>query len=166
MSASRRGLGSYQRVLAYSRDGALVPIDIESGTIMIRAGLLLPPGMCVQTASYSKNWDTITDLDAFGVDRSARAAGWNCFFMAAGIHAVAVGRGRGKNARQAVDRVLSRIQAQNFNCVEITELSTKHFLGIPYLSLRAHARQLQHGQTLQDNAQRRQAQLVADWARN
>jgi hypothetical protein len=143
-----------------------MPIDIEAGTVIIRAGLLLPGGMYVQTNSYSKNWDVVTDLDALGVDRSVRAAGWNFFFTAAAVHAVTFGRREGRNARQAVDRILSRVQAQNFNCVEITQISTRHFLGIPYMSVCAHARQIQLGQTLQDNTQRQQAQHLADWARN
>lgn len=143
-------------------DRALMPIDIEVGTVMIRAGLLLPRGMSVQTDSYSRIWDVVNDLDSFGVDRSVRAAGWNFFFTAAAIHAIAFGRREAKNARKAVDRVLARVQAQNFNCVEITEISTKHFLGIPYMSVCAHARHIQLGQKLQDNTQRRQAQLLAD----
>lgn len=143
-----------------------MPIDIEAGTIMIRAGLLLPPNMSVHTGSYSKNWEVVTGLDAFGVDRSIRAAGWNCFFTAGAIHAIAFGRRGGKNARQAVDRILSKVQALTFNCAEITEISTKHFLGIPYMSVCAHARQIQLGQTLQDDKERCHAQRLADWARN
>lgn len=143
-----------------------MPIDIETGTMMVRAGLLLPRGMKVQTDSYSRNWDVITDRDPFGMGRSLRAAGWSFFFTAAAVRATKFGRREGKTARQAVDRILSRVQAQNFNCVEITEISTKHFLGIPYMSVCAHARQIQLGQTLQNNAERHQAQQLADWARN
>ena len=143
-----------------------MPIDIEAGTVMIRAGLMLPGGMSMPTDSYSKHWDVVADRDGFGVDRSIRAAGWNFFFAAASVHAVTFGRREGKNARLAVDRILSRAQAQNYNSVEITEISTKHWLGIPYMSVCAHARQIQRGQTLQDNHERRQAQRLADWARN
>jgi hypothetical protein len=141
-----------------------MPIDIVAGTVLMRAGLLLPNGMGVSTDSYSRQWDVITAPDAFVMDRSLRAAGWNFFFTAAAVRAVTFGRREGKNARQAVDRILSRIQAQHFNCVEISEISTRHFLGIPYLSVLAHARQIQHGQTLDDNSGRREAQRLADWA--
>jgi len=65
-----------------------------------------------------------------------------------------------------VDRILCRVQAQNFNCVEITDIATKHFLGIPFLSVCAHARQIQLGQTLKDDTERRRAQHVADRERN
>ena len=141
-----------------------MPIDIVAGTVMMRAGLLLPRGVTVTTNSYSRTWDVITAPDAFAIDHSLRAVGWNFFFAAAAVHAVTVGRREGKNARQAVDRVLSRVRAQHFNCLEITEISTKHFLGIPYMSVSAHARQIQQGQTLTDLRGRREAQCFADWA--
>jgi hypothetical protein len=143
-----------------------MPIDIKAGTIMMRAGLSLPRGICFQSDPYCKNWEVLTNLDGYGVDRSVRAAGWNFFFAAATVNALTFGRREGKNARQAVDRILSRVEAQNFNCVEITEISTKHFLGIPYMSVCAHARQIQVGGTLQDNTERRQAQRLLDLSRN
>jgi hypothetical protein len=130
----------------------------------MRAGLLLPRGVNVTTDRYSKNWAVITDPDAFGIDRSLRAAGWGFFFNAAAVHAVTFGRGEAKNTRQAVDRILSRVQARNFNCVEITESSIKHFLGIPYRSVCAHGRQIQQGQTLEGPRGRREAQRLAEWA--
>ncbi len=143
-----------------------MPIDIEAGTVIMRAGLLLPAGVSLETTLYSRHWNVITGLDAFEMDRLLRAAGWSFFFMAGAVHAVTFGRREGKNARQAVDRVLSRVGAQNFNCVEITEISTKHFLGIPYMSVCAHPRQIQFGRTLQNETQRGQAQRLADWAQN
>ncbi|MGI9102574.1 MAG: hypothetical protein ACR2IF_09045 [Terriglobales bacterium] len=143
-----------------------MPIDIVAGTVLMRAGMLLPRGVSVTSDPYSRNWEVITNPDTFGMDRSLREAGWSLFFAAAALRAVTFGRREGKNARQAVDRILSRVQAQNFNCVEITELSTKHFLGIPYMSVCAHARQIQQGYTLQGDSGRREAQRLADWARN
>jgi hypothetical protein len=143
-----------------------MPIDMVVGTVMMRAGLLLPQGMSVTTDTYSKSWDVITGPDTFSMDRSLRAAGWGFFFTAAAIHAIRLGRREEKSARQAVDRILSKVQAQNFNCVEITDIATKHFLGIPYFSVCAHARQIQLGQTLKDDTERRRAQHVADRERN
>lgn len=142
-----------------------MPIDVVPGTVMMRTGLLLPRGVNVTTDPYSKSWDVITGPDTFGMDRSLRAAGWSYFFTAATVHAVTFGRREGTNARQAVDRILSRVQAQNFNCVEITEISTRHFLGIPYMSVCAHPRQIQPGQTLESHGGRHEAQRLADWAR-
>ena len=116
-----------------------MPIDIEAGTVIMRAGLLLPAGVSLETTLYSRDWNVITGLDAFEMDRLLRAAGWSFFFMAGAVHAVTFGRREGKNARQAVDRILSRVRAQNFNCVEITEISTKHFLNSLHVSLRSSA---------------------------
>lgn len=143
-----------------------MPIDIEPGTVIMRTGLLLPASVSPETTLYSRGWNVITGPDGFEMDRSLRAAGWSFFFMAGAVHAVTFGRREGKNARKAVDRILSRVRAQNFNCVEITEISTKHFLGIPYMSVCAHPRQIQRGRTLKNQTERGQAQRLADWAQN
>jgi hypothetical protein len=98
------------------------------------------------------------------MDRSLRAANWNFFFTAAALHVVTFGRREKSNASQAVKRILSRVRAQDFNCVEITAIETKHFLGIPYTSACAHACHIQQGQTLLGPHSRRQEQHSADWA--
>lgn len=139
-------------------------IDIVAGTVLVRAGFLLPRSVNVKTDRYSTKWDIITAPDAFMLDHSLREAGWSFFFTADAVHAITFARREGKNARQALDRILSRVQAQNFNCVEVTEISTKRFLGIPYMSVCAHGRHIQRGQTLQDQSGRREAQRLADWA--
>ncbi len=123
--------------------------EIVAGTVMMRVGTSLPSGMNVTTDAYSRNWDVITGPNAFAMDRSLRAAGWNFFFNAGAVHAVTFGRGVEKNAKQAIDRILTRVRALNFNSVEITEISSKRFLGLPYTSACGHGRQIQVGQTLE-----------------
>lgn len=138
-----------------------MPIDIEAGTIMVRSGLPLPNALRMSSSTYSKNWEIVSAQDASALNRAVRAAGWYFMLSAGVVRAAAFGRREGINARHAVDRLLAKIQAEYFNAVEVTEISTKHFLGIPYLSLTAHARHLQQGQTLLDQAGRRRAQQ--DW---
>jgi hypothetical protein len=48
-----------------------------------------------------------------------------------------------KNVRRAVRRVLRKIRSAKFNCVEITEISARHFLGLPYVHVSAHSRHIQ-----------------------
>ena len=94
-----------------------MPIDIEAGTVLVRAGFLMPKDVTVESARYSKNWDFITGPEALRMDRSLRAAGWNFLFVADRMHAANFGRREGTNARKAVDRILSRANLQRFNCV-------------------------------------------------
>ena len=143
-----------------------MPIDIEAGSLMLRRGAQGPNAMRMNTTSYSRQWDVVTGRDVFATERAVREAGWHLMCIAGTVRAMAFGGSEGKNARVAVDRVLAKIQSQDFNAAEVTEISTKHFLGIPYLSVSANARHLQQGNTLQQQGVRRQAQNDTDWARD
>lgn len=143
-----------------------MPIDIEAGSLMLRTGVQGPDSILVSTTSYSRKWDVVTGRDVFATERAVRAAGWHLMCLGGAVRAMAFGRSEGTNARRAVDRVLAKIRKQDFNAAEVVEISTKHFLGIPYLSVSANARQLQQGNTLQDQVVRRQAQHDSDWKRN
>ena len=143
-----------------------MPIDIEAGSLLLRAGLQGPDTFLISTTSYSAQWDVVVGQDGFGLERALRAAGWHLMCLAGTVSAIAFGRSEGKNARLAVDRVLAQIRKLDFNAAEVVEISTKHFLGIPYLSVSANARHLQQSNTLQDRVVRRQAQHDLDWARD
>ena len=143
-----------------------MPIEIEVGSLLLRAGLQGPDTFLIHTTSYSAQWDVVVGQDGFALERTLRAAGWHLMYLAGAVSAIAFGRSEGKNARLAVDRVLAQIRKLAFNAAEVVEISTRHFLGIPYLSVSANARHLQQGNTLQDRVVRRQAQHDLDWARD
>jgi hypothetical protein len=46
-------------------------------------------------------------------------------------HAVAVGGLEQETIRTATERLLRKLRPGMFNCVEVTEISQKHFAGIP-----------------------------------
>jgi hypothetical protein len=143
-----------------------MPIDIEAGSLMLRTGVPQPGALRISTTPYSRDWDVVVSHDGVALERAVRGVGWHFMFVAGVVRAMALGRIEGTNARHAVDRLLAKIQAQDFNAAEVTEISTKHFLGIPYLSVCAHARHLQQGNTFQLQSARRQAQHDMDWARD
>ncbi|HEU5400781.1 MAG TPA: hypothetical protein VFU86_05455 [Terriglobales bacterium] len=143
-----------------------MPIEIEVGSLLLRAGLQGPDTFLIHTTSYSAQWDVVVGQDGFALERALGAAGWHLMYLAGAVHAIAFGRREGKNARLAVDRVLAKIRKQDFNAAEVDEISTKHFLGIPYVSVSANARHLQQGNALQDQIVRRQAQHDLEWARD
>ena len=65
--------------------------------------------------------------------------------MAGDIKTTAFGFDAEKRLRAAVGRVIKDVQAQTCNCLEITDVATKSFLGVPYTSISAHARHIQNG---------------------
>jgi hypothetical protein len=56
-----------------------------------------------------------------------------------------------------VQRQLAQTRSQHFNCLEITHIVRKHFLGIPYVSIAAHSRHIQRGPQIESVERRAQA---------
>jgi len=71
--------------------------------------------------------------------------GWTLFFLAGEIRAVVPAWGGHNALRRGVKRLLARTHLQHFNCLEVTEIRRKYFLGIPYLSISANPRHIQQG---------------------
>jgi hypothetical protein len=142
-----------------------MPVDAQVGTVIIRQDFLLPVGMDLVSESYSEKWKSLA-LDAPGIERAIQLSGWRLFFMAGEISAIAFGSGSPRNVRKAVLRIASKVQHTHFNAIEVTEISKRHFVGIPYIRIAAHSRHLQDGCVLESAAQRKQARRDADWAQN
>jgi hypothetical protein len=53
-----------------------------------------------------------------------------------------------------MERVLAKAEPSKFNCLEITEASTRHFLGFPHVHVSAHSRHIQKSPFLQELAER------------
>lgn len=75
----------------------------------------------------------------------------------------AVGAGK---IQSALQRMLAKLRPLNFNCLEVTGIVARRFLGVPYTVVSAHARHLQEGCYLDSADERRASQLDAGQARN
>ena len=127
---------------------------IKAGTIMMKAGTIIPQSLRVETELYSQGWEIINSSDPDAVDRDIRRADWNFFFLAASIQATALGYWGEKTVRRAMERVLAKAEPSKFNCLEITGISAKQFLGLPYVHVSAHSRHIQKSPFLQELAER------------
>ncbi len=127
---------------------------IKAGTIMMKAGTLIPQSLRVETELYSHGWEIIKNSDGDAVDRDIRRADWNFFFLAANIQATALGYWGERTVRRAMERVLAKAEPSKFNCLEITEISANQFLGFPYVHVSAHSRHIKKGPFLQELAER------------
>jgi hypothetical protein len=127
---------------------------IEAGTIIMKVGTIIPQSLRVETELYSQGWEIIKNSDADALDRDIRRADWNFFFLAASIQATALGYWRERTVRRAMERVLAKAERSKFNCLEITEIFAKQFLGLPYVHVSAHSRHIQKSPFLQAPAER------------
>ncbi len=119
-------------------------MPITTGAMLIKDGTVLPaPGL--QSASYLSGWNSITDLERRGLAKQLDEAGWTFFYMAGQVKTSAFGFDKEKRMRTAVRRAIRDARSQKCNCLEIDQVKTKSFLGLPYVSVFAHSRQIQNG---------------------
>jgi hypothetical protein len=76
--------------------------------------------------------------------------------MAGEIRAVVPAWGGHNTLRRGVKRLLPQTRLQHLNCLEVTYILRKYFLGVPYLSIAAHPRHLQEGSQILSSQQRAQ----------
>jgi hypothetical protein len=127
---------------------------------MMKVGTIVPQSLRVETELYSQGWEIIKNSDAYALDRDIRRADWNFFFLAGSIQATALGYWRERTVRRTMERVLAKAERSNFNCLEITEVSAKQFLGFPSVHVSAHSRHIQKSPFLQELAARAEPQWM------
>jgi len=138
---------------------------VQVGTILIADRPQITEFLGLATEPYSGKWSVVQGFDGFALDHKIHAAGWNFFFMAGAAKAMFFGSVGAKNIRKALKRILAETSDHNFNCLEVTGITAKHFLGVPYTSVSANCRHIQHSCRLDDIQQRRTNQKDAKWAR-
>jgi hypothetical protein len=102
----------------------------------------------METKVYLPGWEMVTDSDGSGLDAKIRKSGWSFFFLAATHHATVWGSWNEATVQKAITRLVRQLKRSQFNSLEITAIAHKCFLGLPYLQLSAHSRQLQEGTSL------------------
>ena len=121
---------------------------IKKGTILIEEGTPLPESLRFESEPYSNGWRLVKDLNGYDLDQKTTKAGWNFFYMAVEIKATVFGFDEEKALRRAVERILTNLKSEKFNCLEITQVAAKSFLGLPYVTVSAHPRHIQESVVL------------------
>jgi hypothetical protein len=117
--------------------------NIQVGTILITDRPVMSQALGLQSEPYSNNWLIVDALDGLAMDRKIDAAGWNFFFMAAEVKVMFLGAIGAKRVQNAMQRMLEKVKPLNFNCLEVTAIAAKRFLGVPYTLISAHSRHIQ-----------------------
>ncbi len=116
---------------------------ITTGTILIKDGTLLPEGMQLETNPCLKGWRLVRSPGSPGIERELCEAGWTFFYMAGQVNAIAFGSDSEKTTRRGVKKVIANIESDRFNCLEISQVAAKSFLGLSYVAVAAHPRHIQ-----------------------
>jgi hypothetical protein len=132
-----------------------MPNHIQAGTIMVQPFESLRT-LGIESEPYSETWQSLGVRESSGLDRRLRESGWKLFFMANELKTAVPAWGGQKTLRRGVKRLLAQARLQHFNCLELTSVMRKRFLGIPYVSIAGHSRHIQQGSQIQSMAQREQ----------
>lgn len=116
---------------------------IKPGSILIKEGALLPQDLQIKRNPCVAGWGLVEDFDGPALDRAVRQAGWTFFCLAGEIKSTAFGLNAERKARRAVARILAQPRPKLFNSLAITEVTSKRFLGVPYVCVRAQSRHIQ-----------------------
>jgi hypothetical protein len=115
---------------------------IAAGDILLEQGTYIPKSLTSPGESSVSGWSSVEGgRPAF--EKEIKQAGWTLFFMAGEITASVFGFDRQKAAQTALKRLGTIVKSQNCNCIEITGVTGRSFLNLPYTRVCAHARHLQ-----------------------
>lgn len=113
------------------------------GTLLVKAGTILPESLRLERDLYLKDWELVKNLGSSDLDRKLSDVGWSFFYMAGEVNAMAFGSDLEKTTHRAVKRVIANMKSDRFNCLEISRVSAKSFLGLPYVTVAGHPRHIQ-----------------------
>jgi hypothetical protein len=113
------------------------------GTLLVKAGTIMPESLRLERDLYLKDWELVKNLGSSDLDRKLSDVGWSFFYMAGEVNAMAFGSDLEKTTHRAVKRVIANMKSDRFNCLEISRVSAKSFLGLPYVTVAGHPRHIQ-----------------------
>ena len=125
---------------------------IRAGTMLIADGTDMPATVVVGTEQYSAGWSSITGPTSAQLGKEIENAGWTFFYMANELRTAGFGFNDQSRIARAVGHVINAVRRENCNCLEITQLRRRSFLGLSYTSLVAHARHIQRSRSFHDLA--------------
>jgi hypothetical protein len=116
---------------------------ITPGTILIAKDTLRPKCFHLEEDSYPNAWMSVKhDLSSYELEQELVAAGWTFSDMSGSIRTTAFGFDRARMMHAALRRLITNAKLLKCNCLEIDDVATHSFLGMPYVSVSGHARQL------------------------
>ena len=129
--------------LAERARGDTVRHTVGIGTILIEQGTPIPSSISLGTESYAVGWSAITNLTRVELGKELEGAGWTFFYMAGEIETTGFGFDEQSRIYRAIAHAIKAVKLEAFNCLEITQIRSKLFLGVPCMKVRAHGRHIQ-----------------------
>ena len=111
---------------------------------VVQRGTVLPEPLRLEERCQAGGWAHVADASvASELENKLATAGWTVFYMAGEIRKTAFGFDRQKRVGSAMKQLIRHAQLEGCNCLEIDEVASHSFLGVPYVSVAAHCRRIQ-----------------------
>ncbi len=124
---------------------------ISPGSILVEKSAHLPEPLRLESDATASGWAPLANnLDGHQLEKELATEGWTFFYMAGGIKATAFGFDREKMVHAALKRLIAKVRLQKCNCLEIDEVATRSFLGMPYVRVSGHSRHIKKGLVFND----------------
>ena len=116
---------------------------IERGAIFIEEGTHPPDALRLEQGAQRAGWARAANGMTGGeLEKTLTAAGWTSFYLAGAIEAKAFGFNRNRMIEAAWKRLSRGLVLDHCNCVSIDNVTERSWLGLPFVTISAHARQL------------------------
>jgi hypothetical protein len=114
------------------------------GDILIANGTDLPRPLSLQRQPGPSGWSSVRKRSGDGAlgDQLA-AAGWSFFFLAGAVKITSFGFDKRAMVNSAVKRLVAVTKLQKCNCLQIEDVVSRSFLGLHYVTVSAHSRDIQ-----------------------
>ena len=117
---------------------------IQSGTLLIRKGAVLPKSILLKSSVTNNSFSAVQGgAELLQLKAELAQAGWDYFYMGA-VKQTVFGRGP-KRLASAMKGVTAKMRLNQCNSLQIDAITPHLVLGIPYLSVSAHCCHIQQG---------------------
>ena len=119
---------------------------IRTGTILIEGNAPRPHCFQVEDEGCPDAWMSVKHGLTFQqLEAELSATGWTFFYMANTIRMTAFGFNRDSLVHRSLKRVMADVRQRGCNCLQIDDVVTDSFLGVPRVRVSAHPRHIQKG---------------------
>ena len=124
---------------------------IRAGTMLLEEGTPLPESLVLGTEPYATGWSCIQSSSA-QLSQELESVGWTFFCRAGPIRTTGFGFNEQSRTGRAVAHGIKAVKREHGNCLEITHMRQRSFLGWRYTSLVAHARQIERSPSFSEES--------------
>ncbi len=116
---------------------------IKRESILVRADAELPDFLQIAREPFLPRWGCVRRFRPAELERELGKVDWHFFFIPPEIQAFGLARVPDRALHKAITRLLGRAEVEKLNALEITNITTKTYLGFHLASVRAHLRHIQ-----------------------